>query len=282
LFVLPVWLLVRAPQNAAALLLAGCAAGLAALVRPTDLVPLGLAIAWWLPAIGRRVWLFALPLAALGAVQLAYNAVQFGSWSAFGQTIMSEASVAARGVPSQWVWNPLPGIFGLLFSPSRGLFVYSPVLLFLAGWLTVKGRRARPDGATTPERRRLFCAWGSGAVGVLFVSAFRWEWWGGFCWGPRFMTDAAPYLALLLPPVLESLRRVSAKTAFALLLFLSIFIQWLGSVSDIYGPHSWNGQRQTYSQADREIMWDLDPPPQIVHHLLDFRREEDLVFRAGP
>ena len=84
------------------------------------------------------------------------------------------------------------GLAGVLVSPSRGLFVYAPVLLFsvagLAAWLV---------------RRRggvLACAALAAAVGVATIAQFS-VWWGGHSFGPRLLTDVLPAVVLGLVPI---------------------------------------------------------------------------------
>ncbi len=92
------------------------------------------------------------------------------------------------------VWAPAPlwfatGIFGSLFSPSRGLFVYSSgardcLLSFVANWRSVA---ARPLA-----RLAMFSSFS-----ILVVVAAHLDWWGGNCYGPRYLSDAMPWLMLL-------------------------------------------------------------------------------------
>lgn len=62
---------------------------------------------------------YLLPVLFVGVLILAYNHFIFGSALSTGQTYYF----------SKW-GNPLVGFFGMLFSPSQGLFLFSPVLLF--------------------------------------------------------------------------------------------------------------------------------------------------------
>src|SRR5207247_10839248 len=66
------------------------------------------------------------------------------------------------------------GLAGLLVSPGRGLFVYSPVLLFsLWGFL-----RMWRDGPAA------FQPLAVGVVLVVLVVSKWFLWWGGHSWGP--------------------------------------------------------------------------------------------------
>src|SRR5438067_2143318 len=80
---------------------------------------------------------------------------------------------------------PLEGLYGVLLSPSRGLFVYSPFLLFaIAPFL----RAWRERGGVALLLRWL----GVATVALVVAYALYAEWWGGRVYGARFLTDALP------------------------------------------------------------------------------------------
>jgi hypothetical protein len=82
---------------------------------------------------------------------------------------------------------------GNLFSPSRGLLVYVPVLLFV-GYLVVR------YWWQFPCRRLAGLALVISGLHILFVSMFAnlWgDWWGGASFGPRYTTELVPWFVLL-------------------------------------------------------------------------------------
>ena len=115
-----------------------------------------------------------------------------------------------------------PGLAGLTVSPSHGLFVYSPVLLFVLA------------GAFFCRRQRSPVL----LIALLFFLAHllvyaKWpDWPGGDCYGPRLMADVLPVLALLILPALDWVgRHRPLKAAFATSLVLSIAVQSIGVFS---------------------------------------------------
>jgi hypothetical protein len=195
-----------------AVLAGGAATGLMVANRPPDAVlAAGFAI-YALCWARRRAAVFA--LAATGPVALAigYNLWMFGHPAGgYGLT-----EVAAAGFFS----GPLPiGVAGLLVSPGKGLFVFSPFLLFLP----VLFRRSLAD----PRHRRLtWCLAGSVVLQILLYATTDWR--AGYSWGPRFLTDMLPILVWMLAPAVETLGRAS-RTAFAVACLFSIGVQFVGA-----------------------------------------------------
>jgi hypothetical protein len=151
----------------------------------------------------------------------------------------------------------LSGIAGLLFSPTRGLFVFSPFLLFLPlrlrDVLGVSGARARDRGLTL-------------ALGIAVASQVllyaKTDWRIGFCWGPRWLTDVLPLLFWMLPPVVAALA-TAGRLVFALACGAAIAIQavgafWYTGTSDkaIFAVAAGPGQMKA--------AWDLRNTPFIA------------------
>jgi hypothetical protein len=83
----------------------------------------------------------------------------------------------------------LSGLAGLFFSPNRGLFIFTPILLFaFSGAVQVWRTNAHP------WMRYM----GIGLLlHVLLYAKFD-EWWAGYSFGPRYFTDVVPLLCLFL------------------------------------------------------------------------------------
>lgn len=187
-----------------------------------------------------------LPWYLLGGLPLAVALVTYSLW-AFGSPFtvgqLRVAEVVARDKTGQTgVWQtPLwQGLAGLLVSPSRGLFVYSPLAL-LACWGA--GRAFR--NPAWRELRPLALA----AVLLVVVAAKRFDWWGGWCFGYRPIVDVAILLAFLAFPVIESISASrSWQAVFGVLFAYSFAVQVLGAF--VYDVAGWNGR----------TVWDVTPP----------------------
>jgi hypothetical protein len=141
------------------------------------------AIRYLLSAIGQLL-AFVVPLAALAGLLVIYNLARFGTPFSTGYHFES-----GEGFNADW----LLGLWGLLFSPYRGLFWYTPLaILSVFAWPGFI-RRHRAEG------------WLTAIVALILVLMFGkwWMWWGGFAWGPRFLVPLAPFLVLVLAPWLE-------------------------------------------------------------------------------
>jgi len=215
----------------------GVAYALAVACRPTSAI-LVLAVGAYLLLTNRNALVFyamaGLPIAiALGA----YNWYYLGSPFRFGQTVRA-AWVAQYKTGSEEVWQtPMwRGAAGLLLSPSRGLLVYSPFMIF-AVWGAIRAWRR----GAIPVLRPL-----SLAVLVLWGIAFKWfDWWGGWCFGYRPIVDTMPLLALFLIPVIDRIvLRRPAMIGFSVLLSWSLLVQVVGAFA--YDVTGWNAKRGGY------------------------------------
>lgn len=79
-------------------------------------------------------------------------------------------------------------LMAMLFSPARGLFVFTPLLLFAFGGLFMASLR----------KNKFYLAALGWFLLQLLLAATQRNWWGGWCFGPRLLTDALPPLAIML------------------------------------------------------------------------------------
>lgn len=125
----------------------------------------------------------------------------------------------------QW-FNPqglLRPLYGVSFSPSRGLFTFSPFFLLTIGGGLLLGRRM--------QHALLYWLCLLWLALHLFSVALTPQWHGGFSFGPRLLTDAVPGLALMtailwrsLAPRLAAPQRRLALVLYLLLGLLAIFV----------------------------------------------------------
>jgi len=210
-------MLVRARQRPALVAFVALPLGLAYAVRPTNsisVVVISLYVLLTYRSYFLRYMLLGLLVALLFAgLNLAvYHAVlpPYFSATRLGSATFGEA------------------LLGNLVSPSRGVFIYSPILLLVPVGIFLKVRHGQCESID----------WALAAIIVLHwivISAFP-HWWAGYSFGPRFFADVMPYAVYFLIPVLSraqtGTRRAYALTGVYILLLLpSIAIHAYGGTS---------------------------------------------------
>jgi hypothetical protein len=173
--------------------------------RPPDTARASCLLSW--PAIRPLVTMIIGALPG-GALVLAHN------WGRFG-------TLADQGYPGQgFTPNLLEGIYGLLLSPGKSVFLYVPLLLALP-------LAALPFARRFPAEAVLL---GGLTLATLLKSASWWMWWGGGGGGPRFLVPLMPFLVLASGVLLE---RHSWRALVGLLLVpLSVVLNLLGILVD--------------------------------------------------
>ena len=164
------WLLLdERPASARRAFLGGLALGFGTVARQTTAIVLA-------GIVSRRAFIRSVAGFGIGIVPLlVYNAFAFDN-------------VFEQGYGTKPFDTPvLTGVYGLLLSPSRGLFVYAPYLVFALGAL---GLAWRAGGEVATRLRTLGIAW----LATLLLYATYTEWWGGRVFGARFLDDLAPVL----------------------------------------------------------------------------------------
>jgi hypothetical protein len=193
----------------------------------------------------------------------------------------------AKLLPSYYQANRLRfdllpvALAGNLISPSRGLIIYVPALLFVGYLLARYWDDLR-------HKKLAALAVAICTLHILFVSAFAnlWgDWWGGASFGPRYTTELVPWFVLLIILGLKSRgtrTRISgerwhyvehargvmeAKThkdrwrfielvAGGLLVLIGIFINGRGATS----LDTWKWSQPSTDQQLRAQLWDWRHP----------------------
>jgi hypothetical protein len=194
-----------------AAILAGLLCGLIGCNRPPDsLLAAGMVvggICW----ARRRAALLVLSAAVPVVLTLIYNFAVAGHYAG-GYGLVGNAAKFFRH-------SMVEGFAGLLFSPTRGLFVFSPFLVFLP-LFAVRLVRQKSD--------RLLIV--SMLIGVSLQIALysKADWRQGVAYGPRWLTSMLPLLIWMLAPIYVGLRR-AGKTLFWGSSIVAIAIQAVGA-----------------------------------------------------
>jgi hypothetical protein len=269
------FLILRAPSAIKPwqLLAAGFLAGWAAAVRATGflyLVPL-----LWLTArlARRRAALFVAGFAPWLVLSLLYNWWSFGSPFTLGQLVIGAYRFGPAGARSA-ASDPLPALGGLLFSPGRGLFIYSPVLVICAFLpillLARRGRAVLGAPGDGQAALAVIRPWLGPAVAIIAINvggASLWkEWAGGWTYGPRYLSDALVCWGLVLAATLMAAReaapraRRAAWVAAWVLLTVSVAFHGAGLLANPYAPDSYSARMDPDQHPERMWQWTEFPP----------------------
>jgi hypothetical protein len=198
-----------------------------------------------------------------------YNYVRFGHALETGRTVDPQLEYGHFAIP----WN---GLYGLLFSPGKGLFLYAPATLpalFLWPWF---------------YRRRRFLAvtlLGAALFRLVFI-ATRSDWSGGFCLGPRYMLMLVPFLLI---PWGYFLRDLIAKNRTAYLWLFGVFVFacvseqlyfCLGEIFSFLHVIKWKGWAtgaNVFANEALYLKWSFSP----LNGLLDGKRGPFLLQRLA-
>ena len=259
------YLLVRIQDRQTFAFWCGLAYGAAVISRPTCAL-LVFVVGLYLIIVDRKGALFfSLGVFPMALVLGIYNGYYFGAPWSFGQTESAKMDVAFKigpGVDTVWATPLYIGLAGNLFSPSRGLFVYSPFIIFSI-WGAWKAWRQETYLSLRPL---IF-----GALAIIIVQAKWFDWWSGWSFGYRHIVDTIPIFAIYLIPVIDSIRANKVRSSiFFVLMVWAIFVQVLGAFA--YDIGGWNNKKVYTVQIP------LDGSPMV----LDKRREvEELVKYKG-
>jgi hypothetical protein len=111
----------------------------------------------------------------------------------------------------------IPGLAGLLFSPTHGLIIFSPFLILLPFYFK------QPKDQYHKITLFMFIAV---ILQLLFYSNFDWR--QGWSWGPRWLTDSLPILFWMLAAILKSISNKKLGILICLSV-LAIFLQSIGA-----------------------------------------------------
>ncbi|OGL46548.1 MAG: hypothetical protein A2161_22270 [Candidatus Schekmanbacteria bacterium RBG_13_48_7] len=144
-------------------------------------------LVWFFPG-------FILPM----FLQSAYNWMCFGSplILAYSHHVLPHRGIGFMGL----VYPSFKSLYGILFSPFRGLFFYSPFLIFfILGVVKVFCRPIRFELLIA-----FFCM-----LFYIFLNISLVDWEGGACAGPRYLVPVIPFMIILLSQSLQRMKPVS-------------------------------------------------------------------------
>jgi hypothetical protein len=170
--------------------------------------------------------------------------------------------------------NPLVGLIGLLFSPGKSIFLYSPPTVLALLGLYHLFRRERRLGQAVVASAAAYLAL------ISSLSFFGGDW----CWGPRYFVSILPLLALGFPLLkFDTARR---QLGIGTLVVAGLAVQLLGVSLDqhpfFYGrslhPFFWSTDSGFYFRQSALFA----RPGELLARLRDGVPSEAKQFRPGP
>ena len=236
-----IYLFHRAKQDPRAIQWTGPVLAFACIIRPTNAVPaVLLGVVVLLRHRGYRLRTLFLALLVL----LPFAAVNLRIYDAVVPPYFQPARLAFDS-------TFIEALAGNLFSPNRGLFVFSPILLLSLPGIFLKVRQRDFHTLDVALVLILLLHW-------VVISAFP-HWWAGYSIGPRLFTDVVPIFVYFLMPVIRYIRSqppaisVPGAVVFGILLFFSVWVHYRGANS--WRVAAWN---ETPVSVDRDPsrVWD--------------------------
>jgi hypothetical protein len=146
-------------------------------------------------------------------------------------------------------------LVGHLVSPSRGLLIFSPLLILALIGIVLKIKQRpwrREDGVLLS------------IIGLHWiVVSLWWNWWAGVSYGPRIWTDMLPYLMYFIIPTLTAFatlrgkRRWVAAIVGLLLIGWSVWVHYRGANAAVV--MDWNGSPAPIDSYPQRV-WDWRDP----------------------
>jgi len=222
------------------------------------------------PADRRRAWervFVLLVVAGLGILVWAgFNKFRYGSFLFSGKGVNHPSPLG----------NPVIGLPGLLISPGKSIFLYSPAVLLALAGLRHLVRADRALGVAVIATVAIHLAM------ISMLSFYGGDW----CWGPRYFVATLPMLSLAFPFAARpatSLRRF----AYGAVVGVSFVIQLLGLSLDHHRFFYARSLPAFFWYADRTFYFHesalLSRPGEIVDSIRTGGvPAEAIAFRPGP
>lgn len=231
---------------------------LAYFCRPTSVL---LAVATVGYFIVRQHFILAMKIslgfAALFVVLVAGSLITFHSVLPFYYNPIYLSQGQIRSI-SEW----LEGVYGLLFSPGRGLFVYQLFLIpLMIGLIIIRFQ--------VDKSPAYFIAWVW--IGLHFFLLSRWRmWWGGGSYGSRLMVDSFPawiaVSAIVIGPIMTRLKRIPLVLWAGSMVLCGLCSIYIHSVQGLYNHYTWDWNTLPGSNGEHPInMFDWQHPAFLTN-----------------
>jgi hypothetical protein len=163
----------------------------------------------------------------------------------------------------------LQDLMAMVFSPSRGLLIFTPVVLLGLAGAFMRSVRLHP-------LYLLIAAWFVLHTVVIARSPMP---WGGWCYGPRFYAEMIPGIALVLLLVGHSLAELPAvlrawvPRAFLVFSLFGLYVHTYKGIYDV-ATFGWNGT-PAIDQFWQDFRWNWRYPQFLASEELNKRKQRE-------
>ena len=166
-------------------------------------------------------------------------------------------------------------IVGNLISPSRGLLVFSPLIWLLP---LCFGYRRGLDY----QRGWFLIAWLWPVMHLLAISRFP-HWFGGYCYGPRLMSDALPGLFLIWTRSWPTLSQLKSRKFFSVVLLLAGFFSiYANAYTGLYSQAAANWNASPDVDRFRQYLFDWSYPQFFASESANENRKKQHQLETLP
>lgn len=169
------------------------------------------------------VYCFLFSVLSLGCLFL-YNYLRYGNILTFGYGGEVEPANVLFVNVGNFSNNIFIGLYGLLFSAGKSIFLFNPFLIIF--FITYK--------KFFQEKKKFFWLILSYFLIILLISAKWWSWYGGLCWGPRFLIPTIPLLYIIIGYSFFDYfkKNIWHKFIIVIISLVSFLVQLLGIIID--------------------------------------------------
>lgn len=233
----------------------GISSGMLLLTRPADII---LIIPFLLTLLKKDHRKYIVTIACgflpIFIFNISYNFYYFGNYSSSGYG-------TTNSIINYFSFPVYEGLLGNLFSPSKGLFIFMPWSIISFFWLKNVTSKQFYKTIYAPAFVSIFP--------YIFLYANFFQWPGGNSYGPRYMTDLIPVLALLSAGYVEHhLSKLKTKlvkfisySLIILMLIWSTTLQFLGA----YVQFNNNWYSAAWPNSFTEPLWSFKNS-QFMYH----------------
>jgi hypothetical protein len=234
-----------AKRDALLALLAGVVIGAAIATRQTlgvFLIPVLAMLLWSGAGSPKLLAAFALGCTPAVVWQAWYNTIRTGAFYLPAASLPQFQNLTADG-------SIIEGVTGLLISPGKSVFLYSPLLLLSLAGVIAFARKGRP----------LAAGLAAAVIVYVLVHASIRNWAGEWGWGPRYLVPLTLPLALPAVLVLDRARQFGGSALrFVAVSVLSagLAVQAVAIATNWHYRYSWLQQQDRFDL--RALAWSID------------------------